>query len=239
MNLLAHEAAELFNEIQFYCAQNKTNCEVSVFPSSLYLAALRGNAKSINIGAQNVSDQLKGAYTGEISVNQLESLGIRHCLVGHSERRSLYGENDDFLNRKVLLLLENNHTPVFCIGETLEQRDANNHFSVIEQQIRNGLSEVPGESFGEVIIAYEPVWAIGTGKTASPDQAQEMHAHIRNLLEELYGHVLASNTSILYGGSVKPSNASELFNKKDVDGALVGGASLVASHFISIIQAFD
>ena len=239
MNLVAHEAAELFNEIQFYCNENRPNCEVCVFPSSIYLAALNGNAQAVKVGSQNASDQAKGAYTGEISVNQLHSIGVKMSLVGHSERRTLFGESDDLLNRKIKLLIQNEFEPVFCIGETLEQREAEGHFDIIENQITKGLSEISRAQISDIVIAYEPVWAIGTGKTASPEQAQEMHAYIRSVLSDLYDKEIAENTPILYGGSVKPGNAKDIFGKEDVDGGLVGGASLNANDFISIIQAFD
>ncbi len=192
----------------------------------------------VHVAAQNVSDQPKGAYTGEVSAAMIHSTGTEYCIVGHSERRKYYHEDDATLNRKVNLLLSNNLTPIFCIGEELEQRQSGNHFSVVENQLKNGLFSLNIADFAKVVLAYEPVWAIGTGLTASPEQAQEMHAFIRQLVEKQYGKDIAEATSILYGGSCKASNAGELFRQPDVDGGLIGGASLEAKEFMDIVQSF-
>jgi len=192
----------------------------------------------VHVAAQNVSDQPKGAFTGEVSASMIHSTGAEYCIVGHSERRKYYHEEDAALYRKVTILLENNLIPIFCIGEELEQRQSGFHFAVVEQQLTKGLFQLSVSDFTKLIIAYEPVWAIGTGLTASPEQAQEMHAFIRQLIEKQYGKDISSATSILYGGSCKSSNARELFSQADVDGGLIGGASLDAKEFIEIAQAF-
>lgn len=192
----------------------------------------------VHVAAQNVSDQPKGAFTGEVSAAMIHSTGAEYCIVGHSERRKYYHEEDATLYRKVTILLENNLTPIFCIGEELEQRQSGSHFAVVEHQLKEGLFHLPVSDFTKLIIAYEPVWAIGTGLTASPEQAQEMHAFIRQLIEKQYGKDISQATSILYGGSCKASNARELFSQADVDGGLIGGASLDAKEFIDIVQSF-
>lgn len=190
------------------------------------------------VGAQNVSDQGSGAYTGEVSAAMLESMKLDYCIVGHSERRNYYHETDEIVARKVNQLLQHNIRPIVCCGEILAEREANCQFKVVEKQITNGLFHLTAEQFASVVIAYEPVWAIGTGKTATPEQAQQMHAFIRSLIVKKYGNQTADQTSILYGGSCKPSNAKELFANPDVDGGLIGGASLNAEDFIAIALAF-
>ncbi len=190
------------------------------------------------VGAQNVSDQESGAYTGEVSAAMLESMELDYCIVGHSERRAYYHETDEIVARKVDQLLKHNIRPIVCCGEVLEEREANRQFDVVKKQITDGLFHLTAEQFADVVIAYEPVWAIGTGKTATPEQAQEIHAYIRSLIAEKYGKETADETTILYGGSCKPSNAKELFANPDVDGGLIGGASLKADDFIAIATAF-
>ena len=190
------------------------------------------------VGAQNVNDNEKGAYTGEVSAEMLESMDIPYCIVGHSERRAYYGETDATVARKVNQLLQHDIKPIVCCGEVLEEREAGKQFDVVKRQITDGLFHLTAEQFANIIIAYEPVWAIGTGKTATPEQAQEIHAYIRSLIAEKYGKEVADETSILYGGSCKPGNAKELFANPDVDGGLIGGASLKANDFIGIATAF-
>lgn len=190
------------------------------------------------VGAQNVNDNEKGAYTGEVSAEMLESMDIQYCIVGHSERRAYYGETDAIVARKVDQLLAHDIHPIVCCGEVLEEREAGKQFEVVKRQISDGLFHLTAEQFSNIVIAYEPVWAIGTGKTATPEQAQEIHAYIRGLIAEKYGKDVAEETSILYGGSCKPSNAKELFANPDVDGGLIGGASLNADDFINIALAF-
>jgi triosephosphate isomerase len=190
------------------------------------------------LGAQNCASETSGAFTGEISVDMIRSTGAEYVIIGHSERRSYYNENDALLNKKTKLALAAGLTPIFCCGEVLAERQANNHMKVVKTQIEKGLFDLSPEDFGKVIIAYEPVWAIGTGVNASSDQAQEMHKAIRELVAEKYGIQVADNTSILYGGSCKPSNAKELFANPDVDGGLIGGASLNTVDFLAIVSAF-
>ncbi len=192
----------------------------------------------IGVAAQNCADETSGAYTGEVSVSMIKSTGSKYVILGHSERREYYNETSEKLVKKVKLSLESGLTPIFCFGEVLEERQSEKHFDVVKGQIADGLFNLSAEDFGKVVLAYEPVWAIGTGVTASSDQAQEMHAFIRKTLIEKYGQEVADNTSILYGGSCKPSNAKELFANADVDGGLIGGASLQAEDFMGIISAF-
>lgn len=189
-------------------------------------------------GAQNVSDQESGAYTGEVSAAMLQSLEMAYCIVGHSERRGYYGETDAIVAAKVNQLLAHDIHPIVCCGEVLAEREEGRQLEVVERQIRDGLFHLTAEQIAEVVIAYEPVWAIGTGKTATPEQAQEIHAHIRSLLAKQYGDKVAENISILYGGSCKPSNAREIFAQPDVDGGLIGGAALKADEFMAIATSF-
>lgn len=189
------------------------------------------------VSAQNCYNKKSGAYTGEVSVEMLQSIGITHCVIGHSERREYFNESNQMLAEKIDLCLENKITPIFCCGEPLKIREAGTQNEYVEKQLQESLFHLAGDVVQKVVIAYEPIWAIGTGKTASSDQAQEMHAYLRKVLAGKYGPLAANNISILYGGSVKGNNAKELFGCADVDGGLVGGASLNAQEFISIIQA--
>jgi len=189
------------------------------------------------ISAQNCSDKKSGAFTGEVSAEMLKSLNVTYCLVGHSERREYFREGNQMLAEKINLCLANEITPIFCCGEALQTRDIDQQNTFVEQQLRESLFHLSEEALLKIVIAYEPIWAIGTGKTASTEQAQEMHAHIRSVLQNQYGARAAEQISILYGGSVKANNARELFASKDVDGGLVGGASLIATEFIEIIKA--
>lgn len=193
---------------------------------------------SIGLSAQNCATEESGAYTGEISAGMIASAGAGFVIIGHSERRSYFSETDADLNKKVRVALANNLTPVFCCGENLHEREKGIYTEVVRKQIELGLNGLSETDLEKVIIAYEPVWAIGTGKTATPEQAQEMHHFIRNLVKELYNEKIASGISILYGGSCKPSNANEIFAKDDVDGGLIGGASLNAEDFIAIARSF-
>ena len=194
--------------------------------------------EKLGLSAENCADKVKGAYTGEVSAAMVASTGATYVILGHSERRQYYGETAATLKDKVALALENNLKPIFCIGEVLEQRENGTYFDVIKAQIEDSLFELSAEDFGKIVLAYEPVWAIGTGKTATADQAQEIHAFIRGLIAEKYGKQVAEDTTILYGGSCKPSNAKELFEKPDVDGGLIGGAALDAESFMGIVTAF-
>ncbi|MDR0419029.1 MAG: triose-phosphate isomerase [Prevotellaceae bacterium] len=212
---------------------------VVVAPPFTHLNCLAEELQKAGIGlsAQNCADQESGAYTGEVSAKMLASVGVKYCILGHSERREYYGENSETLSKKIALAFKNDLIPIFCIGEKLEERESNRHFDVVKVQIEEVICKLSKEDFEKVILAYEPVWAIGTGKTATSAQAQEMHAFIRKVLAGKFGD-LAAKTPILYGGSCNPSNAKELFSQPDVDGGLIGGASLVADNFIAIAKSF-
>ncbi|MFN0201478.1 MAG: triose-phosphate isomerase [Bacteroidia bacterium] len=194
--------------------------------------------KKIHLGAQNMHPESKGAFTGEISADMLIAIGVSHVIIGHSERRQYFNESDAFLAKKVDTALAKGLTPLFCCGEPLEIREAGTHVKFVEEQLKNSLFHLSPEDFSKVVIAYEPIWAIGTGLTASPEQAQDMHAAIRKFLKKQYGNDIVKNTPILYGGSCNAKNAKELFALKDVDGGLIGGASLIADDFISIANSF-
>jgi len=202
----------------------------------LALQKLR-DKQNVFVAAQNCSNKKSGAYTGEVSVEMLQSLGVPYCIIGHSERREYFNETNQQLAEKTDLLLENNITPLFCCGEPLQIREANSQNAYVAKQLEESLYHLSPEQVQKVVIAYEPIWAIGTGKTATKEQAQEMHAFIRGQLANKYGQDVANNISILYGGSVKANNAKEIFAEQDVDGGLVGGASLVADEFSVIIES--
>jgi triosephosphate isomerase len=199
--------------------------------------ALEG--QSIKLGAQNMHPEKGGAYTGEISAEMLRGHFVTHVILGHSERRTYFAETDAFINKKVVAALANQMKPILCVGETLAEREAGSTLAVVQRHVEGGLQGVTAEQITTVIIAYEPVWAIGTGKVATTAQAQEVHAFIRDLLTKLYGAPLAQKVRILYGGSMKPSNAAELLGQKDIDGGLIGGASLEARSFIDLVKAAD
>jgi triosephosphate isomerase len=196
------------------------------------------NKSTLFLGAQNCSSKPAGAYTGEISASMIKSTGADYVIIGHSERRTYFKETDSTLNKKVRLALENELIPIYCCGEVLPEREAGRHFDVVSRQINEGLFSLSTKEFNKVVIAYEPVWAIGTGVNATPGQAQEMHAYIRSLVAGKYGKEVAEDTTIQYGGSCKPSNARELFANPDVDGGLIGGASLEAEDFVAIVNSF-
>ena len=242
MNKTFSEADELISEIMDKLEETNldANTQMIICPPFPFLemASDYSDESYFAVGAQNVSDQESGAYTGEVSAAMLESMELDYCIVGHSERRAYYHESNEIVARKVNQLLAHNLRPIVCCGEVLEEREANRQFEVVKTQIVNGLFHLTPEQFSDVVIAYEPVWAIGTGKTATPEQAQEIHAYIRSLIAEKYGKEVADNTSILYGGSCKPGNAKELFANPDVDGGLIGGAALKADDFMAIATAF-
>lgn len=216
-----------------------TEGEVIVAPTFVNLAAavkqLEGSV--IQVAAQNMHFADNGAFTGEISADMLLNIGVDIVILGHSERRAYFGEDDALLAKKVDTALGKNLRVIFCFGEELEDRKSDNHFSVVESQLKNALFHLSKEQWGQIVLAYEPVWAIGTGETASPEQAQEMHAFIRKTIQEAYDQNVADGVTILYGGSVKPGNAAEIFSKPDVDGGLIGGASLKCDDFSAIIKA--
>lgn len=216
-----------------------TTAEVMVAPTFVNLAAAVQDVStsSVQVIAQNMHFAESGAYTGEISADMLLDIGIDTVIIGHSERRAYFGETDAILAKKVVTALEKNLRVVFCFGEELEDRKSDNHFNLVAAQLKNGLFNLDASAWSKIVLAYEPVWAIGTGETASPEQAQEMHAFIRKTIANQYNAEIAASVSILYGGSVKPANAKEIFSKADVDGGLIGGAALNADDFIAIISA--
>jgi len=216
-----------------------TDAEVMVAPTyvSLVGAVHTLQASKIEVIAQNMHFAESGAYTGEISADMLLDIGVDTAIIGHSERRAYFGETDEILAKKVVTALDKGIRVMFCFGEELEDRKSGNHFKVVESQLKNALFSLDASAWSKIILAYEPVWAIGTGETASPEQAQEMHAFIRKTIGEAFNSAIANAVSILYGGSVKPGNAEEIFSKPDVDGGLIGGASLVADDFVAIIKS--
>ncbi|WP_271765330.1 triose-phosphate isomerase [Aquimarina algiphila] len=228
----------LLSELKTELGQS-SNAEIIVAPTftNLYGAVEALKSSDVTVAAQNMHQATNGAYTGEISADMLKDIGVETVILGHSERRAYFGETDALLVEKVNTALENNMTIIFCFGEELEDRKSDHHFSVVENQLKNGLFHIAETNWKNVVLAYEPVWAIGTGETASPEQAQEMHAFIRSAIAKAYSQDIADAVSILYGGSVKPANAEEIFAKPDVDGGLIGGASLDAKSFAAIANA--
>lgn len=243
MNLNFEEGVSLFSEIVNMVKDEVIGKqEVIVFSPFIHLntiSKLADTANNVSIGAQNIHQAESGAYTGEISASQAKSVGAEYVILGHSERRAYFGETDAILAEKVDAALKNSLFPIFCIGETKDERESGRFFDVIKSQLENGVFHLDAEHFGKLILAYEPVWAIGTGLTASPEQAQEVHAFIRQVLADKYGAEVAENTTILYGGSCNPSNASTLFSQKDIDGGLIGGASLKSRDFLEIVKTFN
>ena len=236
-----NQADDLINDIaEGLRAFDSTDVDVIVCPPLPYLELVQDAAEDVEffVGAQNVSKFDNGAYTGEVSAQMLQSMNVDYCIVGHSERRKYFFETNQDVAEKVNKLLAVDITPIVCVGESLEDREAGKHFDVIREQVSQGLFHLSAEAMEKVIIAYEPVWAIGTGKTATKEQAQEIHAFIRNMLAEKYSDDTAQEISILYGGSCNAKNAKDLFAQQDVDGGLIGGASLKAADFIEIAGSF-
>ncbi len=240
MNLNLQEGIALANELNEALVADKPNCDVVICTPFIHLASVASavDASVIGVGAENCADKVSGAYTGEVSAAMVASTGAKYVILGHSERRAYYGETEAILKEKVQLALANGLTPIFCIGEVLEERNQGIQNEVVYKQLAGSLYDLSAEDFSKIILAYEPVWAIGTGLTATPEQAQEIHAYIRSTIVEKYGAEVAENTSILYGGSCKASNAKELFANADVDGGLIGGASLKVADFKGIIDAW-
>ena len=240
MNTLPAEGVELAKNIVAGRGEVCSCVNFIVCPPFTHLStvaeALKGS--DVALGAQDCATEAKGAYTGEVSAQMIASLGVEYVILGHSERRQYYGETSETLNKKMVQAYENNLIPIYCVGEKLEERESGKHFDVIRAQIEEVVFNLTPEQFSKLIIAYEPVWAIGTGKTATADQAQEVHAFIRKVLADKFG-AAAADTVILYGGSCKPTNAAEIFSKEDVDGGLIGGAALVAADFINIGKGFS
>ncbi|MBS4058931.1 MAG: triose-phosphate isomerase [Bacteroidetes bacterium] len=238
MNLGFQEAEELIEEFMTLLEKQELKTEIILCPPFPYLEMASDYAQEelFHIGAQNISPFEAGAYTGEVSASMLSSMDITHCIIGHSERRKYFNEDDKMLTLKVNQALTHQITPIFCVGEALPEREGGKHFEVVRRQVRHGLFHLDTNEFAKVVIAYEPVWAIGTGVTASPAQAAEMHAYIRTLITERYGNEIAEATLILYGGSCNAKNAAEIFAQPGVDGGLIGGASLIAEEFLSICK---
>lgn len=228
---------DLKKEVKNIELDKQTRVIISPSFVNLRAAVNRTKKSKIEVAAQNVHHEKSGAFTGEVSVEMLKDLGVKTVILGHSERRTYFGETDELIAKKIDAVLNENLEAIFCFGELLDDRKSDNHFSVVEEQVKKALFHLKENQFSNVILAYEPVWAIGTGETASPEQAQEMHEFVRNLFVKQYNQEVADSISILYGGSVKPANAQEIFSKPDVDGGLIGGASLKASDFAAIIKA--
>lgn len=238
MNNGLQETEILINEL--LAETNHSGCEVMVAPSfvSLKTAIDSLNDNDIEVVSQNVHQSNDGAYTGEVSAKMLSSIGIKTTIIGHSERREYFSETHEVLKNKVDISLQNSIKIIFCFGEELKDRKTNNHFNIISNQISESLFHLSSSDWNNIILAYEPIWAIGTGETASSNQVQEMHSFIRNFIAQKYSNELAQKISILYGGSVKPNNAKEIFSMTDVDGGLIGGASLKSKDFFSIVNSF-
>ncbi len=241
MNTTLSAGVELASQVDNALKAVTPKCDVIICVPFTHLApvnAIITNKGKLGLGAENCADHVKGAYTGEVSAEMVASTGATYVILGHSERRQYYGETAETLREKVALALANGLTPIFCIGEVLEEREAGKHFDVVKAQLEDGLFNLSAEDFSKIIVAYEPVWAIGTGKTATAEQAEEIHKYVREVIAEKYGKDVAENTSILYGGSCKPGNARELFAQPDIDGGLIGGAALKCEDFMGIVNAF-
>ena len=238
MNKTLQEGLALATELNEVLAGAELKCDVVIGTPFIHLASVAAaiDTTKIGVAAQNCANKESGAYTGEISAAMVKSTGANYVILGHSERRAYYGETAELLKTKTELALKNDLTPIFCIGEVLEERESGVFFDVVKSQIVDSLFELSAEDFGKLVLAYEPVWAIGTGKTATPQQAQEVHEFIRKIYSQMYGADIADKVRILYGGSVKPDNVSELMKQKDIDGGLVGGASLEASSFAKLVK---
>ena len=240
MNLNLQEGMALAKELNEQLTAEKPNCDVVICTPFIHLASIAPmlNKEVIGLGAENCADKEKGAYTGEVSAEMVKSTGADYVILGHSERRGYYGETPEILKEKVLLALKNDLKVIFCIGESLEEREQGIQNEVVKSELEGSVFNLSEEDFSKIVIAYEPIWAIGTGKTATSDQAEEIHAYIRSIIAERYGEQVADDTTILYGGSCKASNAPELFAKPDIDGGLIGGASLKTADFRGIIDAW-
>ena len=239
MNKTLQEGVALVDELKEQLKGMEPKCEVVIATPFIHLATIAQMIEGtcIRLAAENCADKASGAYTGEVSAAMVRSTGAQYCIIGHSERRQYYHEDYDILREKVQLALANGLKPIFCIGEVKEEREANIQEQVVKDQLEGSLFNLSAEEFGKITLAYEPVWAIGTGLTATPQQAQAMHAYIRKTVAEKYGKQVADDTTILYGGSCNAKNAAELFSNPDVDGGLIGGASLKAPDFATIIAA--
>lgn len=240
MNKTLQDGVALAKEINETLKADKPRCGVVICTPFIHLASVAQviDPEIVGLGAENCADKEKGAYTGEVSAEMVKSTGAQYVILGHSERRQYYHETPEILSEKVKLALANGLKVIFCIGETLEEREANKQNDVVKAELDGSVYNLTADEWKSIILAYEPIWAIGTGKTATADQAEEMLAFIRSTVAEKYGAQVADDTTILYGGSCKPSNAKELFSKPDIDGGLIGGASLKAADFKGIIDAW-
>ena len=239
MNTTLQEGVKLATEVNEALKTRKPNCDVVIGVPFTHLASIKAViGDNLGLSAENCADKEKGAYTGEVSAAMVASTGATYVILGHSERRQYYHETSETLKAKTVLALANGLTPIFCIGEVLKERENGTYFEVVRKQVEEALFDLSAEDFGKIVLAYEPVWAIGTGKTATAEQAEEIHAYIRQTIAAKYGEAVAEETSILYGGSCKPSNAKEIFSKPNVDGGLIGGAALEAESFMGIVDAF-
>lgn len=240
MNMTLQDGIRLAKEINDMLAAEKPNCDVVICTPFIHLASIARviDQNVLRLGAENCADREKGAFTGEVSAEMVKSTGAQYVILGHSERRGYYGETPEILKTKVELALKNNLKIIFCIGESLGEREAGRQNDVVKAELEGSLFNLGEAEFKNIVIAYEPIWAIGTGKTATSGQAEEMHAFIRSIIAQRYGDAVAADTTILYGGSCKPGNAAELFAKPDIDGGLIGGASLKAADFKGIIDAW-
>ncbi|MDN3673819.1 triose-phosphate isomerase [Flavobacterium branchiarum] len=238
MHKNAEQTEDLLNEL-IAKLPTVSETQVIVAPTFVNLASAVAHLEftTIEVAAQNVHQAESGAFTGEVSADMIKSVGVDYVILGHSERRAIFKETDALIANKVDTSLKHELTVIFCFGEELKDRQTGNHFNIVENQLKDGLFQIEKESWANVILAYEPVWAIGTGETASPEQAQEMHEFIRETVRKAFGKEIAEEVSILYGGSVKPENAKEIFSKPDVDGGLIGGAALKADDFAAIVTA--
>ena len=239
MNMNLQDGLALAKELNDTLTAEKPNCDVIICTPFIHLASAAQllDQDVVALGAENCADKEKGAFTGEVSAEMVKSTGARYVILGHSERREYYAETPEILKEKVLLALKNGLKVIFCIGETLAEREAEKQNEVVKAELEGSVFNLSAEEFKNIVIAYEPIWAIGTGKTATAEQAEEIHAYIRSIIAEKYGEAVANDTSILYGGSCKASNAPELFAKPDIDGGLIGGAALKAADFMALIQA--
>ena len=238
MNTTLKDGMELAKAVEKLENEKTSDALVIIAPPYTHLSKVNELIDNVKLSSQNCASEASGAYTGEISPEMLTSTGVEYVIIGHSERRAIFGEDNELLNKKTKLALSSGLKPIFCCGELLEEREAGKLFDVIKEQIEVGLRDLSLEDISKVIVAYEPVWAIGTGVVASPAQAQEMHKFIRDLLVDLFNAQVADDMTILYGGSCKPSNAAELFTNPDVDGGLIGGAALKAEDFLAIVNAY-
>ncbi len=240
MNMNLEEGLSFAKSVeQYFKDKPSKNAEVILCTPYIHLNGVSEILKKskVGLGAQNCASEASGAYTGEVSAGMIRSTGAQYVIIGHSERRTYYHENDTLLNKKTILAIGSGLNVIFCCGEVKDERESGRHFEVVRRQLQDGLFSVPAADMEKIVIAYEPVWAIGTGLTATPEQAQEMHHFIRGLVKEKYGQDCAEQLTILYGGSCKPSNAAEIFSKPDVDGGLIGGASLKKEDFVAIVEA--